>query len=365
MKFQLSIGLILIALLGACGKATEETKPIRKDVVETVFASGVLEADGTYQLTAQTDGYLSKVNFEQGDLIRAGITLAVIENPQNVLNTESAAALYEIAKSNTQSNAPSLAQARNTAQMAKRKMELDSIQVIRYQKLLESNSIARNDYDNVLLQYQTSQTNYANALESYAVLQLQARQQLIINASQKEVNRTLSGNNEIRALFSGKVYQKFKQRGDFVKKGDVIATIGDPNLIYAKVNVDEGNISKIQIGQEAAVQLNTNKERIYPGKVAEIYPAFDEASQSFFCKILFTKPLEFKVVNTQLQANIITGTQHNALLIPRKYLDFGNLVTVKDQEKPVIVTTRFVSSDWVQVLTGLDENMTIVTENIE
>jgi len=39
---------------------TEETTPIRKDVTETVFASGVLEANNTYSLTAQTDGYLSK-----------------------------------------------------------------------------------------------------------------------------------------------------------------------------------------------------------------------------------------------------------------------------------------------------------------
>ena len=34
--------------------------------------------------------------------------------------------------------------------------------------------------------------------------------------------------------------------GDYVRKGDVIAVVGSPNVIYAKLNVDETNMSKLK-----------------------------------------------------------------------------------------------------------------------
>lgn len=343
----------------------EETKPIRKDVTETVFASGVLEAEGTYSLTAQNDGYLVVVNFKENDIIQAGDVLAVIDNKQNLFNTKSADALYQIAKNNTNPNAPSLVQAKNSSAIARQKMELDSVQMARYQRLLKANSIAKAEYENVLLQYQTSKANYENTLENYKQQKQQAGEQLIINEGQKDVNNILSSFNQIKAVFTGKVYRKLKQRGDFVRKGDIIATIGDANVIYAKVNIDESNIGKIKLGQEAVIQLNTNKEKTFKGKVAEIAPSFDEATQSFTCKIFFTDTLDFKVINTQLQSNIVIGVNKNALLIPRNYLAYGNLVTVKGQEKPVKVSTKFVSSEWVQIETGIDENTTIITDNIK
>ena len=363
MKY--SILILFSIVLFSCGKKVEETKPIRKDVTETVFASGVLEADGTYSLTAQNDGYLVAVNFKENDIVQIGTVLAEIDNKQNVFSTESSDALYKIAKNNTNPNAPLLMQAKNSSALAKQKMEMDSLQWVRYQRLLKANSIAKAEYENVLLQYETSKSNYENSLASYKQAQQQAEQQLITNASQSNISRVLSGFNQIKAVFTGKVYQKLKQKGDFVRKGDVIATIGDANFIYAKVSIDESNIGKIKVGQEAVIQLNTNKSKTYKGKVAEVAPAFDETTQSFSCKIFFTDSLDFKVINTQLQSNIVVGVTKNALLIPRNYLGYGNLVNVKGQEKPVKVSTKFVSSDWVQIESGIDENTILITDNIK
>ncbi|MFN7116015.1 MAG: efflux RND transporter periplasmic adaptor subunit [Saprospiraceae bacterium] len=359
------IGLVLLITLTSCLKKTEETKPIRKDITETVFASGVLEANGMYQLTAQTDGYLAQVNFKQNDIINAGEVLAVINNPQNILNTQSAETLYDIARRNTQPNAPSLAQARNAAEIARQQMAQDSLQVARYKRLLDANSIARAEYEKVLLQYQTAQTNYANAVENYNIIKQQAEQQLVINEAQKKVNKVLAGYNELRAIVTGKVYHKLKEKGDFVRQGDVIATIGDPNFIYAKVSIDENNIRKVKLGQEAVIQLNIDESKTYNAKVAEILPSFNEANQSFTCKLFFIDSLDFNIINTQLQANIIVGVNKNALLIPRHYLNYGNYVTVKGKEKPIQIKTRFVSSEWVQVDAGIDENTILITDNIK
>ncbi len=358
-----------ILLLGfssvACTQQMDETKPIRKNVTETVFASGVLEADGTYNLTAQTDGTLLQVYFDERNQVSTGAVFALIDNQQNQLNTASTQALYEIAQKNTRSSAPSLMQAQNSVLMARRRLAQDSVQWQRYQRLLEGKSIAQVDYDNVELQYQNARSSYFNALANYQQLQEQANQNLIVNAAQRDLNQVLSANNQLRTPVAGKVYRLYKHKGDFVHRGDVIATIGHPDLIYAKISVDEGSISKLKVGQKAVIQLNTHKDKTYQGELAEILPAFNEATQSFTCKVLFVDALDFRLINTQLQVNIIVGINKNALLIPRRYLDFGNVVRVKGQEKTVKVSTQFVSSEWVQVTSGLNENSTIVAPKIK
>jgi HlyD family secretion protein len=367
MKTKLKIyvlGAIVLTALASCGKKTEETKPIRKDVTETVFASGILEADGTYNLTAQTDGYLVQINFKEGDLVKEGSVLAVVDNKESKYNTESTNALYNIAQSNLSPTAPALMQAKNNVAVAKHNLQQDSLQYVRYKKLLETNSVAQIDFENTELKYQTSRANYESAKESYKLQKQQAEQSVISNKALKEVNRVMFGNNEIRAVVSGKVYEKRKQKGDFVRKGDVIAVIGDANYLYAKINVDESNIGKIKLGQEAIIQLNTNQTKQYKAKVGEIYPAFDEASQSFYCKLVFTDSLDFKVSGTQLQSNTIVGFQKNALLIPRSYLNFDGTVQIKGEKQPTKVVTNFISTSWVQVLSGITETTILVTENL-
>jgi HlyD family secretion protein len=362
-RYKLALASALI-ITSSCGKKMEETKPIRKDVTETVFASGILEAKNTYNLTAQADGYLTQVNFEEGDNVTVGKVLAIVDNKEAGLNQQSAAELYNIAKSNTQSSAPALQQAQNNSSINRQKMELDFINYQRYQKLWSTNSIAKADLDNAALQYNTSKTNYESSLQNYKQLLQQANQQLISNKVTKNINAIITTKNQIKAVVEGKIFKKYKQTGDYVKRGETIALIGFADNIYARVNIDEGNIGKVKVGQQAFVRLNTNKDKIYKAVVSEIYPSFDEATQSFVCKLSFTDTLDFTIVNTQLQSDIVVGINKNALLIPRNYLDFGGNVEIKNKKGKVSVVTKFVSNDWVQVLSGIDENTILVTDNI-
>jgi HlyD family secretion protein len=367
MKSKLIKQLLLLTItfiFFSCGKKTEETKPIRKDVTETVFASGILEANNTYSLTAQADGYLIQLNFKEGDMITIGKVLAVVDNKEAGFNEQSAKDLFTIAQRNTFSNAPALQQAQNTITINKQKMELDFINLQRYQKLWANNSIAKIDLDNAELQYKTSKTNYESATENYRQIKQQADQQVISTQATKNINTVITSKNQIKAVVAGKIFKKYKQIGDYVKRGETIALIGNAQNIYAKVNIDEGNIDKVKIGQDAFIQLNTNKDKVYKGIVAEIYPSFDDAAQSFICKLSFTDSLDFTIVNTQLQSNIIIGSTKKALLIPRNYIDFGGNVQVKGQKEKIKVVTKFVSNEWVQVLSGIDENTILITDNI-
>ena len=74
-----TILLVLLFTVFSC-KNNEEVKPIVQDIKELVFASGELEWDNVYNLTAQTDGVLTNVNFEIGNKINKGTIIAKIAN---------------------------------------------------------------------------------------------------------------------------------------------------------------------------------------------------------------------------------------------------------------------------------------------
>jgi HlyD family secretion protein len=360
--YKILFCLMVCILLSACGKKYDKTSAVRKDVTEMVFAAGSLEANNTYNLNAQTDGYLLEVNFEEGDLVKRGDLLAKIDNRENVLNQKSAMDLYRIAEGNMHDNAPAIAQAKNALLIARKQMERDSVDHLRFKQLLDQNSVSKTEYETYYLKFTSSQATYWSALESYTLVKQQAKQQLIASKTTKEINVINSSNNRLVAVVSGKVYKKFKQPGDYVRRGDVIATIGDPNLLYAKVNIDESNISKIKIGQEAIIQLNVNKQKKYRGRVSHIYPSFDDASQSFLCKIIFVDPLDFKITGSQLQSNIIIGKHTSALLIPRNYLAFDGTVMMQGQKEKIVVKTNFIGSDWAHVTSGIDEHAVLIAE---
>ncbi|MGZ3932825.1 MAG: efflux RND transporter periplasmic adaptor subunit [Bacteroidia bacterium] len=363
MRIALQL-MLCIALFVSCGKKTIETKAERKDITETVFASGSLEPENKYNLTAQSDGYILDLKFKEGDTVKTAQLLAVIDNKNNSINASSAENLLNIAAQNASPEGPTLKQAVQNMDLLKSRAEQDSLQYVRYLKLFQSNSVSKLELENAKLAAETSRTNYLNALQNYKLARQQTEQQLIQQRSLRDISTVSNDYNDVKAVVGGKVYKKLKEIGDYVRRGDVIAVIGDPAALYTKLSVDETNISKIKPGQEAIIELNTQKGKNYKGKVTEIYPAFDEQTQSFFCKVVFTDPLDFKISGTQLQANIIVAEKKNALVIPKNFLGFGNKVTVKGKGE-VNVETGFISNDVVEIKSGITENETLVTDQIK
>jgi HlyD family secretion protein len=346
-------------LLSTCGKKTESTRPERMDLVETVFASGTLEPRNKYNLTAQTDGYILRLDLEAGDTVKKDQLIAVIDNKSNSINASGSEQLLRIASINAGPGGPSIEQARQNSNLARQKMVQDSIQFKRYEKLVQSNSVSKLEFENTRLNFESSRTNFLNSLLALKQAEQLAEQQLITARSQRDVSSVSGDNNELRALMPGRIYKLLKEKGDFVRRGEVIAVLGDSNNLYARLSIDENNIGHIKTGQEAIIQFNTNKEKNYKGKISKIFPAFDEPTQSFYCEADFIENIDFKIAGTQLQANIITKKNKQALVIPKKFLDYGNKVKLENGDM-VEVKTGFISGEYVEILGGINDSTVIV-----
>ena len=344
--------LLTLSTLVSCG-TKEEGKPVVQDIKELVFASGELEWDNSYNLTAQTDGILVNATFDIGNKVTENQIIASIDNKTNENNTASAKDLVVISKENLTENAPALQQLQQNIKFAESKYQQDKTQAERYKRLYNSQSIAKVEYENIQLAAENSLSQLNALKKQYQQVLQQSKQNYINTENQLKNNQVVLGYNKLVVPQKGTIIKKLKFSGDYVKKGDVIAVIADENKVEGVLNVDENSIGKVKIGQTVFVQLNTNKNEVYNAKVSEILAAFDEQTQSFICKVIFDKPLNTSLYGTQLEANILVGEKKNALLIPRNFLGFGNKVMVKGKDEAIIVKTGIVSTEYVEILEGI------------
>jgi multidrug efflux pump subunit AcrA (membrane-fusion protein) len=351
MKFNLLI-LAVVALLTACTKEPE-TRAVVQDIKELVFASGQIEWKDGYNLVAQTDGILEELQLEIGDEVQAGQRVGNIQNSANTENLQTAEQQLAIARQNT---LPVQQQIIQNIGFAEQKYQQDKKQAERYERLYSKQSVSKQEYENMKLAAENSLSQLNALKDQLESAKLQSKQQVVTAQNQKANSRILQSYNELRISEKGKVIKKLKTKGDFVRRGDVIATIANEQQTEILLNVDESSIAKVKVGQVVFVRLNTDKEKTQNARISEILSAFDESSQSFICKAKFDDSTFLPLYGTQLEANILVGEKKNALLVPRNLVGFGNTVRVKGKEEKVILKTGIVSTDYVEVLGGITKD---------
>lgn len=359
-KILLLLLLLTIITIGCKSQKEGGVRPIRKDIDEIVFASGTLESDDRYNLTAQTEGNIISLFIEEGKFMPSGATAAIIDNPTSLINTSQAKEQLEIARYNTTDNAPMLKQMKANITAAEDRLSQDILQEQRYQKLYDQQSATKAELEKYQLNTKNSRASLQALQAQYKTLQQQNKQQYIQQKGNVDVSMANQNNNILRIINGGKIYKKLKQKGDYVRRGDVIAIIANENLLYAKLNIDENSIDKVAVGQYVGIRLNTQKNKVYSGRISEILPQFDEPSQSFIAKVHFDTLPDFTINGTQLEANILINTKKNALLIPRNYMYYGNKVQLKDHDAMTTIVPGIISTDYVEVLQGIHESDVIV-----
>lgn len=345
--------LLVIAGLSACA-GQETTRPKEAHIIDAVFASGSIIADHEYRVTASTEGYLIHSFVEEGARVDAGMPLFQLSNEVQSEQLSNAEVLYRDALKNAAPNSPQKVQAALQLEQAQSQLTHDRDNYNRYKKLLKSNAVSQLEYNNIKLQYENAQRTVE--IKEKALLDL--TNTLNINVENAKTQRFIQKKNNADYFLSsnlkGEVLQVYKQEGDLVKRGEVVALIGGGEK-YARLFVSEEDIRAIGLRQSVVLNLNTEKEKTYKGVISKIYPSFDEVEQSFIVEASFVEKPEVLFYNTQLQANIVIDERESALVIPSQFLSEGDSVQVKGGElKYIRVGIR--NDQWVEVLGGVNQD---------
>lgn len=358
MKLQVQFFLVMLSLLSCSKKETEEMKPTVGEVTETVYASGVLKADGQYTVFATVNGTLQKVNVIAGQSISKGQSLFELESDKAELNTENARLAYQLSLESSRYIQDKIAEMEMKVQSSRDKFTLDESIYNRNKNIRNQGGISEVDFERVELAYKSSKINFESAKKQLAQLKAQLRNDQSRNSVNLKINQKSQSDFSVKSAFFGKLFDVLVKEGTLVTPQTPLAIIGQENSYLLELEVDENDMVRVRTGQKVLVTMDSYKRQVFDAVIDKIYPIMNERSRTFKIEAHFIKPPKKLYPNLTAEANIIIQIKKNAITIPKAYLIQGKYVLVNKDEKREVKTGL---SDYqkVEILSGLTAVETI------
>jgi HlyD family secretion protein len=350
--------ILLIVLFSACGKERESTKPSHEELVEAVYSSVVIEPVNAYKVNSSITGYIDEVYFNEGDFVKKGDLLFLISNKPIALNEQNAELNYELLKDSYDGTANLIEEMKLDQKSSKMKMMNDSVNYQRFKMLFEKNACSKYELDNASMAYELSKNTYLSVSKRIVRKEKELKNQ--INQSKNNLNASSLKTNDylIRSNIDGKLFQTFKEKGEFVSMQEPIAIVGDAKSYKLKMLIDEVDISKVTIGQKVLVTLEAYKNKVFEAKITKIAPKMDAQTQTFEIEAVFVDQPARLYMGLTGEGNIVISEKKKALVIPREYLLPGN--KVETENGMVKVKTGLSNWSFIEIVSGLDENTVIL-----
>ena len=183
-------------------------QPVQRTVTDYLEITGNTQAIKTVQLVARVSGYLEKVFFQDGQIVKKGELLFLIQ--QNTYQD-------------------TLRQ--NESQILLQKAQLDYAekQLIRYTNLLEQKATSQENVDNWRYQRDSAQAN------------LQAAE------AARDLSRLNLSYTEVTAPFDGRIDRRLQDPGNLVGSSGntVLAQVNQIDPIYVYFNISDGDLARL------------------------------------------------------------------------------------------------------------------------
>ncbi|HEU5452674.1 MAG TPA: efflux RND transporter periplasmic adaptor subunit [Terriglobales bacterium] len=314
--------------------------PASKAVVpDTIEAVGTVAAAQTAQLSAEVVGTVRQVRVAEGQRVRRGEVLIVLDDAQQRAAVQ-------------QAQAAKLAAEQQIA-AATAEYELASATLKRYQILQEKKAVSPHEFDEVQARFTatTAQRSAAQAgLEQARAAEAQAR--------------TVLAFTTIRAPFEGVVTAKRVDPGALAAPGTPLLTVEDTGHFRLEASVDESNLRFVKMGETVPVGLDALNGDV-EGKVAQIVPAADPASRSFVVKVAL--PADARLRSGLFgRAQFARGTRESVIVPRTAVLEHGQLQGVYVVGQQGDVSLRYVTlgkpiAQNVEILSGLSDGERLIS----
>ena len=316
------------------GVATAETA----DIPVQLDALGTVTAAATATVRPQVSGLLQRIEFTEGQLVKAGQVLATVD-PRP----------FEMA----------LLQASGTRQRNQAQLDSARVTLERFRTLLAQDSIARQDVD------------------TQAALVKQLEGQVMTDRASEGVARLNLGYTKVKAPITGRVGLRVVDMGNLVGSSDAngIAVITQLSPIDVEFAVPQDRVPDIQKGIRAGAALpaiaydRTRTTELATGRFTALDNQVDIQTGTVKAKARFANadlalfPSQF--VNLRLELRTIKG----AVVVPVTALRHGAngdfVYVLNPAEKTVAlrtVTRGQATVDKIEITSGLKAGEQVITE---
>ncbi|KIQ19135.1 RND transporter [Flavobacterium sp. MEB061] len=232
------------------GKEVEITKVIASTIVETVSATGKIQPEIEVKISPEVSGEIILLNVKEGQVVKKGDLLVKI-NPD--LYTSS----YNRSVSNLSGSKAGLSQSEASFKEAKASYERNKV-------LYDKGVISKSDWDKAIASFEVAKATKQNA---YFTVQS-------ASASVNEAKDNL-GRTTIYAPADGTISVLNVELGERVlgtqqMAGTELLRVANLNNMEVEVDVNENDIVKIKIGDEANVEVDAYLKKKFRGVVTSI-----------------------------------------------------------------------------------------------
>ena len=208
----------LLVLVPGCGEKPKPqpppppkvtvAQPVRRVVTDSLELTGNTQAIYTVQLVARVAGYLEKVLFQDGQLVKKGQSLFLIQQ-----NT------YEA----------SLRQAEAQILLQQAQLEYAQKQLERFSNLLPNNAASQTDVDNWRFQRDSARANLESA------------------RAQRELAQLNLDYTTVTAPFDGRIDRRLQDPGNLVGSGGntALAQLSQIDPIYVYFNISDLDLARL------------------------------------------------------------------------------------------------------------------------
>ncbi len=351
----------VVLLFTSCG-GNNIVHPQRKNIIETVYASGKIMADSEYTVYALNPGTVIKKLVNEGDQVKKGQVIYLINNSAPAAKLDAANMTYDKAKEDLSENSRVLADLKIAMQNAAIKFSNDSLQYTRLKTMWSEGVGTKSGLDNAEMQYRMSQNDKRSAREKYYATLNDLNVSLKNAQSQVATARNDLNNYIIRAERAGTIYQMLKEKGEAVRANEALALMGKSSDRIIRLAVDQQDIDRVKVDQQVLLKTDATGDKIYQAKVLRIYPTMNEADQTFRVDAVFTGDDSQPYIHTSVEANIIIRKKQQVLAIPSQVLLNGDSVKVKQggHVKTIAIKTGIHTLNDVEIVDGLNEQSDVV-----
>lgn len=308
--------------------AVVTAKPEHRTITPLLEFSGSLDPEWQADVAAKVDGRVERVYVNEGDRVTKGQVLAELEQRDTDAALREARGNYMDAQTNL------------------RKAERD---LERYSALYKQGRFPNRLPMITLLRVTTQLLSWMPARGT-------------VQAMESQFEGTV-----ITAPADGIISKRYHQEGYYATAGTPLFAIADISVLKTVINIPEGNISGVSVGNEAEIELPAFAGHKIIGRITRIAPVADLPAHTFAAEVSVDNT-EGLLAGVFATVKLTAQPRQNVLTIP------VYAIVMRDDQKTVFIveddnTVRrqvldigYTDDKVAEVLSGLKGDEVIVTE---
>src|SRR3984893_3836118 len=274
-------GVVIASILHGQANVTKvgTGRAVRQDLTSIVNGTGQIKPLTYVNVGATAFGRITHLYVKEGDHVKAGTTLATVENiqPQATVAAQQAS----IAAAHTDITSFQAAEKTAEANIAQGQADLEQkkLDFGRAESLYNEKLIAKQDFDAKKAAYDMASATLAQRQAALAQATAQTETQrghMNQAVASQRANFDALDKTVSRAPFDGLVTNVPVREGETVvvgiqnAEGSTLMTLADMPVITAEVKVDETDIVNVSLNQPVDVTVDALPGRVFKGHVTEV-----------------------------------------------------------------------------------------------